>query len=78
MNYRLDIQYDGSRYGGWQRQKDTDNTIQGKIEDVLTKMLGTEVQIQGAGRTDAGYMPKVRWRISMRTVKRAAKKFVNI
>ena len=36
MNYRLDIQYDGSRYGGWQRQKDTDNTIQGKIEDVLT------------------------------------------
>lgn len=51
MNYRLDIQYDGSRYGGWQRQKDTDNTIQGKIEDVLTKMLGTEVQIQGAGRT---------------------------
>ena len=53
MNYRLDIQYDGSRYGGWQRQKDTDNTIQGKIEDVLTKMLGTEVQIQGAGRTDA-------------------------
>ncbi len=54
MNYRLDIQYDGSRYGGWQRQKDTDNTIQGKIEDVLTKMLGKEIQIQGAGRTDAG------------------------
>lgn len=58
MNYRLDIQYDGSRYGGWQRQKDTDNTIQGKIEDVLTKMLGTEVQIQGAGRTDAGVHAK--------------------
>lgn len=58
MNYRLDIQYDGSRYGGWQRQKDTNNTIQGKIEDVLTKMLGTEVQIQGAGRTDAGVHAK--------------------
>ena len=40
MNYRLDIQYDGSRYGGWQRQKDTDNTIQGKIEDVLNKNAG--------------------------------------
>lgn len=78
MNYRLDIQYDGSRYGGWQRQKDTDNTIQGKIEDVLTKMLGTEVQIQGAGRTDAGVHAKGQVANFMRTVKRAAKKFVNI
>lgn len=58
MNYRLDIQYDGSRYGGWQRQKDTDNTIQGKIEDVLTKMMGTPILIQGAGRTDAGVHAK--------------------
>ena len=58
MNYRLDIQYDGSRYGGWQRQKDTENTIQGKIEDVLTKMTGTEIKIQGAGRTDAGVHAK--------------------
>ena len=31
MNYRFDIQYDGTRYGGWQRQKTTENTIQGKI-----------------------------------------------
>lgn len=50
MNYRMDIQYDGTRYGGWQKQKDTDNTIQGKIEDVLSKMCGKQV----AGRTDAG------------------------
>ena len=54
MNYRLDIQYDGTRYGGWQKQKDTDNTIQGKIEDVLSRMCETPVTIQGAGRTDAG------------------------
>lgn len=54
MNYRLDIQYDGTRYGGWQRQADRDNTIQGKIEEVLSRMCGTPIQIQGAGRTDAG------------------------
>nr|WP_296008470.1 tRNA pseudouridine(38-40) synthase TruA [uncultured Blautia sp.] len=54
MNYRMDIQYDGTRYGGWQKQKDTDNTIQGKIEEVLGRMCGTPVSIQGAGRTDAG------------------------
>src|SRR5699024_6390568 len=54
MNYRFDIQYDGTRYGGWQRQKTTENTIQGKIEEVLSRMTGNLVQIQGAGRTDAG------------------------
>ena len=54
MNYRMDIQYDGTRYGGWQKQKDTDNTIQGKIEDVLGRMCKNPVSIQGAGRTDAG------------------------
>ena len=53
-NYRFDIQYDGTRYGGWQRQKTTENTIQGKIEEVLSRMTGNPVQIQGAGRTDAG------------------------
>ena len=54
MSYRFDIQYDGTRYGGWQRQKTTDNTIQGKIEEVLFRMTGSPVLIQGAGRTDAG------------------------
>ncbi|MGN0400369.1 MAG: tRNA pseudouridine(38-40) synthase TruA [Blautia sp.] len=54
MNYRLDIEYDGTRYEGWQRQKRTDNTIQGKIEEVLSRMVGQEVEINGAGRTDAG------------------------
>lgn len=58
MNYRLDIQYDGTRYEGWQRQKTTGNTIQGKIEEVLSRMLETPVQIDGAGRTDAGVHAK--------------------
>jgi len=54
MNYRMLIQYDGTRYNGWQRQQSTDMTIQGKIESVLSKMTGKPVEIHGAGRTDAG------------------------
>ncbi len=54
MNYKLTIQYDGSRYDGWQRQGNTDNTIQGKIEAVLFRLTGERVEIHGAGRTDAG------------------------
>lgn len=54
MNYRLKIQYDGTRYKGWQRQKGTDMTIQGKIENVLSELFGCSVEIDGAGRTDAG------------------------
>lgn len=54
MNYRMLIQYDGTRYNGWQRQQSTPNTIQGKIEDVLSKMADRPVEIHGAGRTDAG------------------------
>ena len=54
MNYRLDIAYDGSRYEGWQRQKKTGKTIQGKIEEVLSRMEERPVEILGAGRTDAG------------------------
>lgn len=54
MNYKLTIQYDGSRYDGWQRQGNTDNTIQGKLEGVLSRLTGTAVEVHGAGRTDAG------------------------
>lgn len=54
MNYRIDIQYDGTRYNGWQKQKNTEQTIQGKIEAVLSKLCGVSIEIQGAGRTDAG------------------------
>ena len=54
MNYKLTIQYDGTRYKGWQGQHTTDLTIQGKIENVLTKMTGCEIDLIGSGRTDAG------------------------
>lgn len=54
MNYKLTIQYDGSRYDGWQRQGNTANTIQGRLEDVFSRLAGERVEVQGAGRTDAG------------------------
>lgn len=53
-NYKIIIQYDGTRYRGWQGQSSTDETIQGKLEAVLSKMAGEEVQVIGSGRTDAG------------------------
>ena len=53
-NFKLTVQYDGGRYNGWQRLGSTGNTIQGKIERVLTEMAGHAVEIHGAGRTDAG------------------------
>jgi tRNA pseudouridine38-40 synthase len=57
-NYKMMIQYDGTRYRGWQRLNDSDCTIQGKIEQVLEKMLGESIEICGAGRTDAGVHAK--------------------
>ncbi|MDT8860866.1 tRNA pseudouridine(38-40) synthase TruA [Alkalihalobacillus sp. MEB130] len=53
-NYKLTIQYDGGRYKGWQRLGNTENTIQGKIENVLSEMVGKNIEIIGSGRTDAG------------------------
>lgn len=52
--YCLTIQYDGSRYNGWQKQGNTSNTIQEKIETVLGRLYGIPVEIAGSGRTDAG------------------------
>lgn len=53
-NYKITIQYDGSRYKGWQKLKGNDLSIQEKIETVLSKMTDEEIQIIGCGRTDAG------------------------
>ena len=53
-HFRITLQYDGSRYDGWQKQGNTDNTIQGRIEALLTKLFEQQVEIQGSGRTDAG------------------------
>lgn len=53
-NYKITIQYEGTRYQGWQRQTSTQNTIQGKIEAILSKMCDAPIEINGAGRTDSG------------------------
>ena len=53
-NYQLLLEYDGSRYHGWQRLQTTDMTIQGKLETVLSRLFETPVEVNGSGRTDAG------------------------
>ena len=53
-NFKIVIQYEGTRYQGWQRQGTTQNTLQGKFEALLSKIAGTPVEIQASGRTDAG------------------------
>ena len=53
-NIRLDLCYDGTRYRGWQRLAGRDDTIQGKLETVLSRILGEQIEISGSGRTDAG------------------------
>ena len=54
QNYKLVLSYDGTRYRGWQRLGNTDNTIQRKVETALSRLLEQEVEICASGRTDAG------------------------
>lgn len=54
VNYKMLIQYDGTRFYGWERQPGNEMTIQGKLESVLSLMVGEPVEVIGAGRTDAG------------------------
>ena len=51
--FAITVEYDGGPYLGWQRQ-DIGATIQGAIEEAITKVTGEEVAVHGAGRTDAG------------------------
>ena len=53
QNYKLTLAYDGTWFYGWERQPGRD-TIQGKLESVLTELTGKAVDVIGAGRTDAG------------------------
>lgn len=57
-NYKMLLAYDGTRYLGWERQKNNDMTIQGKIEAVIERMTGSYVEVIGCGRTDAGVHAK--------------------
>jgi tRNA pseudouridine38-40 synthase len=51
--YRLTIEYEGTRYSGWQAQGNTQKTVQGHLIRAASQVLG-EVDLGGAGRTDAG------------------------
>ena len=53
-NYKIILQYEGTRYQGWQKQGNTDNTVQAKLEAVLSKMTGQKIEVDASGRTDAG------------------------
>ena len=53
-NFKVILQYEGTRYNGWQRQGNTPDTIQERLERVLTKLAGRPVEVHGSGRTDAG------------------------
>lgn len=52
--YKLTIAYDGTAYQGWQRQANTDRTIQGILEKCISEQTGYPVEVNGSGRTDAG------------------------
>lgn len=58
QNVRFTISYDGTKYYGWEHQPNTEMTIQGKLETVLSKMVGEPIELIGAGRTDAGVHAK--------------------
>lgn len=54
MRYRAWVEYDGSAYFGFQRQRDDQPTIQGELEAALTRLSGLPIGVLGAGRTDTG------------------------
>jgi len=51
--YRLDIEYDGAAFAGWQRQAGH-HTVQAAIEAAVAGFSGEQISLRGAGRTDAG------------------------
>lgn len=59
-NILLSIEYDGTRYSGWQRQGNTENTIESRISECIRLMSGStqDIELHGSGRTDAGVHAK--------------------
>ncbi len=56
-NIKITIEYDGTDYGGWQRQTNSPS-IQQELEEGLLKLTGEKITVQGAGRTDSGVHAK--------------------
>ncbi|RLT98628.1 tRNA pseudouridine(38-40) synthase TruA [Ketobacter sp.] len=54
MRVALGVEYDGSQYCGWQRQKHDPQTVQEQLENALSKVANHPVQVICAGRTDTG------------------------
>jgi tRNA pseudouridine38-40 synthase len=54
QNIRLIIEYDGTRYNGWQKQGNTPKTIQGILTGIISGICGEDVELTGASRTDTG------------------------
>ncbi|MCA1612147.1 MAG: tRNA pseudouridine(38-40) synthase TruA [Acidobacteria bacterium] len=52
--WKLTLEYDGTRYHGWQSQKNADRTVQGVLGRAARELLGEDATVGGAGRTDAG------------------------
>lgn len=52
--WKFVVEYDGSRYSGWQEQKNAPRTVLGTLRAVTEEVLGVPMEMQGAGRTDAG------------------------
>jgi len=52
--WKLTLEYDGTRYRGWQAQTNTDRTVQGVLQRAVREVLGADATAGGAGRTDAG------------------------
>ncbi|MCR4908153.1 MAG: tRNA pseudouridine(38-40) synthase TruA [Lachnospiraceae bacterium] len=60
-NYRFILSYDGTRYYGFERQPNTDMTIQGKVETVLSRMLLNErEEDEETGASSSGELPEVK------------------
>lgn len=54
MRYAACVEYDGSNFSGWQRQKHNVRTVQGDVETALSKVADQATAIITAGRTDTG------------------------
>ncbi len=54
FNYKIILEYDGTRYNGWQKNANAENTIQGLLEDTISKITKENIVVNGSGRTDAG------------------------
>jgi len=52
--WKFTVEYDGSRYHGWQEQKNAPRTVMGTLRNAVEEVLGAPMELQGAGRTDAG------------------------